>query len=326
MTENEERLEFLGQVAAWYYEDDQTQADIARRLDKSRSMVSRLLTEARELGLVQISVRFPLRTDSALEERLCELFGLAEAHVLVTGEIDHPALIRQLGRLGSRALQRRLRSGVGVAVGWGAALHSVVRAMPEIELEDVMVLQVMGSVGDGDPNVDGADLARTLAGKLDGDFRTLSAPVIVDRPEAAQSLLQDRTIANTLRLAESAEIAVIGVGSIDSTLSGLVRAGYFDERAIERLKKAGVVGDLLGYLIDAEGNVLDIPENRRVVALHPARLARIQSVIGVAGGVAKAGAITAVLRSGLLDVIVTDVATAENVVAQAGAGRLAEVK
>lgn len=307
---DDDRLEFLGQVAAWYYEDELDQAEIARRIGKSRSMVSRLLTEARQAGLVQVRVRFPLRTDEELEARLCRAFGLSEALVLAGSNVDDDTLVRRLGRLGARALQRRIRPGITATIGWGAALHSVVRAMPDLQVDDVMVLQVMGSVGDGDPGVDGADLARSLAGKLNGDFRSIAAPLIVDRPEVAKSLLSDRTIATTLQLAETSAVAMIGIGSIDSTVSGLVRAGYLDQERVERLRGLGVVGDVMGHLIDGRGSVLDIVDNECVVALHPDRLSRIDTVIGVAGGLAKGAAVHAVLRSGLLQVLVTDAATA----------------
>ena len=312
---NEDRLEFLGQVAAWYYEDELDQSKIAERIGKSRSMVSRLLAEARTAGLVHVQVSFPLRTDHVLEDRLSGMFGLTEVRVLAGGQIDHGSMVRSLGRLGARTLQSRLRSDMTVAIGWGASLHSLVRAMPEIQLESVMVLQVMGSVGDGDPNVDGADLARSLAAKLNGDFRAMVAPVIVDRPETARSLAADRTIATTLRMAESSDLAITGIGSIDSSVSGLVRAGYFNKSHIARLRQAGVVGDVLGYLLDGAGRVLDIPENDRVVALHPDQLAKIPAVIGVAGGTSKAAAINASLRAGLIDVLVTDAEAASALIA-----------
>ena len=322
---NEDRLEFLGQVAAWYYEDELDQSKIAERIGKSRSMVSRLLAEARNSGLVHVHVSFPLRTDHELEDRLSEMFDLTEVRVLAGGQIDHESMMRTLGRLGARTLQSRLRSDMTVSIGWGASLHSLVRAMPEIQLDSVMVLQVMGSVGDGDPNVDGADLARSLAAKLNGDFRAMAAPVIVDRPETARSLAADRTIATTLRMAESSDLAVIGIGSIDSAVSGLVRAGYFNKSHIVRLRQVGVVGDLLGYLLDRAGRVLDIPENDRVVALHPDQLAKIPSVIGVAGGTSKAAAISAILRARLIDVLVTDAEAAFALIAMHETDRLVGV-
>jgi DNA-binding transcriptional regulator LsrR (DeoR family) len=307
----DDRLEFLGQVAAWYYEDDLDQSAIARRIGKSRSMVSRLLREARDRGLVETRVRFPLRTDESLELRLREVFELSEVRVLSSGNLDYDAMLRRLGRLASRVVQARLHSGMHVTIGWGASLHHVVRALPDIPLNHVMVLQSMGSVGDGDPSVDGSELARTLASKLNGDFRSLAAPVIVDRDETAASLLSERTIATTLELAAGAELAMSGIGSIDTRLSGLVRAGYFSELHLHELRSQGVVGDIMGFMLEADGTIADIPENRRVVALPPDRLAG--DLVAVAGGATKAPAIRAALRGGYVDVLVTDSAAAESI-------------
>jgi DNA-binding transcriptional regulator LsrR (DeoR family) len=308
--EADDRLEFLGQVAAWYYEDDLDQSAIASRIGKSRSMVSRLLREARDLGLVEIRVRFPLRTDPDLEAALIRAFGLRDVRVLSADGLDHESMVRRLGRLGSRVIQSKLHSEMSVTIGWGASLHAVVRALPEIRLDDVMVLQAMGSVGDGDPSVDGPELARALASKLNGDFRSLAAPVVVDREETASSLLSERTIATTLELAAGAELCLTGIGTIDSELSGLVRAGFFSDGQIEVLKELGIVGDLMGFLLDARGRVVDLPENRRVVALPPDRISG--ETVAVAGGAAKASAILAAVRGGYVDVLVTDSAAAES--------------
>ena len=314
---SEERLEYLGQIAAWYYEDDLDQTEIAERIGKSRSMVSRLLNEARDEGLVQIRVRYPLRRDTVLEDELIHTFGLEHARVLAGVEdLGYEPMLRRLGRLASRALERRLHSQMRVTVGWGASLHHVTRAMPEIQLDDVMVLQVMGTVGDGDPAIDGADLARRLATRLNGDFRSLAAPLLVDREGTARSLLGDRTISATLEMAKSAQVAVTGIGSIDSSLSGMRRAGYFCDEDLEELRSMGIVGDLMGYLMDEHGVVPDIPQNRRVVAMHPDDLKTIDTVIGVAGGAAKAGAILAALRAGYIDVLITDAPAAEAVLAR----------
>ncbi len=83
------RMDLLAQVAMWYYEEGLDQAAIAERINKSRSMVSRLLEQAREAGLVEVKVHYPLRTDAELERRLCAEFGLVSAHVLAEPPDDY---------------------------------------------------------------------------------------------------------------------------------------------------------------------------------------------------------------------------------------------
>ena len=55
-------------VAKLYFEVGMSQAEIAQELDISRSYVSRLLTDAKEQGIVSIAVRDPEETESALEK------------------------------------------------------------------------------------------------------------------------------------------------------------------------------------------------------------------------------------------------------------------
>lgn len=310
---DDRRLKMLGQVAAWYYEDNLDQSEISRLIGKSRSMVSRLLDEARRLGLVEIRVRYPIRTNSDLEAELVDATSLSEASVLANDDLDYDTMTRWLGRLGAMSIQRRLHSDMGIVIGWGLSVHSVIAAMPEVGLENVMVYQAMGSVGDGNPDIDGSNLARTLAGKLGGDYRYLSSPLAVSSAEGARTLYADRTIATTLSLAATADVSILGIGAIDSEVSGLVRAGVFDAADSGRLHRTGIVGDVLGFLLDKDGQVADVPENSRVIALHPANTKDVGTMVGVAGGRSKALAIAASLRGGYFDTLVTDAPTARDV-------------
>ncbi len=318
---DEERLEYLGQVALWYYEENLDQREIARRLGKSRSMVSRLLTEARAAGLVDVRVRFPLRADEAAGRDFAEAFGLDSAVVLANSSPDHSLMMRRLGRLGARSLQAHLQPGITVAIGWGAALQSVVWAMPEIEIRDSMVLQFLGSVSGSEPGLDGALLARTLASKLGGDFQAVPAPLIVENAGIAESLKADRGVRRTLDAAAGADVFITGIGTIESPLSGLARAGYFSKEDFTRMRSMGVVGDVMGYLINLDGEIVNAPENQRVIALAIDELRESRTVIGVAGGAVKAPAITGALRTGVFNEMVIDLAAATAVM-DIHAGRL----
>jgi len=311
--------ERLAEIASWYYEEGLDQAAIARRLGCSRSMVSRYLKEARARGLVEIRVRHPLKTDPLLAKALQGAFPLREALVLADPPSDPRSLLRRLGELGARALQQRLRPGIRIGVSWGTAVYEVVRAMPELPVSRAQVVQIIGALGAGDPMIDGPELARWLAEKLNAPVRHLHAPLLVEGEAVAQALRSERAIVETLDLARRVHVALIGIGSVDPRLSSLRRAGYLTESDLEALRAAGAVGDVLARALDAEGNLLDHPLNRRVIGLELEALRRIPTVIAVAGGVAKAPAIRAALRGGYLDVLVTDAEAAAAVLTLEGA-------
>lgn len=308
-----DRLELLAQVATWYYEENLGQGDIAERIGRSRSMVSRLLQEARERGLVEIRVHYPLKTDTVLQQRLCESFDLSEARILAEPPNEYQELLRRLGELGARSLYQRLHDGIRIGIGWGTALHQVVRAMQESPLENAVVVQLIGSLGYGDPLVDGPEQARWLAQKLDATHRILHAPLIVEDEDVARALRQERTIAETLAGARQVEVAMVGIGTVDPRLSSLQRAGYLSKADLISLKQAGVVGDVLARQLDERGRQTDDSLNKHVIGIDLDDLRAIPTVIGVAGGDAKAPAILAALRGGYLDILVSDAPTISQV-------------
>ncbi len=60
--------EMLVQVARYYYEQNLTQAEIGRRINASRSTVSRLLQQALDDGIVKIIINYPWERAHDLEE------------------------------------------------------------------------------------------------------------------------------------------------------------------------------------------------------------------------------------------------------------------
>lgn len=314
----DDRLELLGQVASWYYEDNMDQSVIAERIGKSRSMVSRILQEAREVGLVEIKVTFPLKRDTELESLLTQTFNLRQAYVLANPPDSQDLLWQRLGSLGARCLQNHLHDGIKIGLGSGTTVHQVVRAMPRVELKEAKVVQISGALGSGNPVFDGSELARWLSEKLSASYHVLYAPLVVKDEALAESLLQDPTIANTLTEASQVDLALIGIGTLDPKLSSLQRVGYLNKTDLGALHEIGAIGDILSRHFNAEGNPVDLPANRRVIGLDLATIHAIPTVIAVAGNAIKAPAILAALRGGFVTVLVTDCLTATEVLALHG--------
>ena len=311
----QDRLELLAQVAAWYYEDDLPQAAIARRIGRSRSMVSRLLSEARENGLVEIKVHYPLvKTATELEQRLCETFSLSQAAVLVDPPSDYPILIRHLGELGARVLRRWLHDGVQVGIMWGTTIYEVVWALPNLPLNGSTVFQMIGTVGRGNYLMDGPELARSLSQKLNGNYQFLPAPIFAEDESVASSFLRQSAIAEILARVREVDVALLGIGTLEGYFSYLETTGYVGSGDLKTLRRAGGVGSILGIFIDGVGEPLDTSINRRVIGFKDTEaLKEIPSVVAVAGGVDKAPAILAALRGGYLGTLVTDAMTASEV-------------
>jgi deoxyribonucleoside regulator len=315
-----ERTELLARVASMYYEDRLTQAEIARRIGTSRPTVSRLLQEARETNVVEIIIHYPWKTAPEIERDLIAHFHLCHAQVLVGQGRPYEEILRGLGVLAARYIESKLEAGAVLGISWGTALYSMVRALRPDRKLPVTVVQMIGAAGTSDPLIDGPDLARLLANVYGGEHRYLHAPLIVEDARVREALLHEPHIRETLSLAHRADMALVGIGSLAPEVSSLLRAGYVNRQALARLQAQGAVGDICARHYDAQGRVLDIELNHRIVGIELEALHDIEQVVGMAGGEAKAEAILGALRGGHVNVLVTDDAAARKILAMDRAG------
>jgi DNA-binding transcriptional regulator LsrR (DeoR family) len=303
---DEERLELLARIASLYYEDELTQNEISARLGYSRSCISRLLSEARREGIVEIQVHHPLERMRALERALQERFDLRDVRVFQSNGCAYPQMLARLGTLAARLLEEKIREDSVLGISWGTALYEVVHALRPRYAPQVKVVQLIGSTSTEDHQVDGPGLARALARAFEGRYYTLPAPWLVEDRNLRDALMNDRRLREVLDLAEQVDIAVLGVGTTDPSLSSFFRAGYLTLEETRALLAMGIVGDVCGQHFTLEGTVLDIPVAGYVFGVSVETLRSIPCAVGVAGGLAKSPAILGALRSRMINTLVTD--------------------
>ena len=302
----EEKHALLARVATLYYEKNLTQAEIAQQLNVSRPQVSRLLAEGRQTGVVKIFIQPPPDKHASLKQELLNRFGLQEVFVLASGNIGYAQLVERLGTLAARHLEERLEDGMIMGISWNTSVYQVVNALQAARQKKVTVVQLTGAVGSINPLLDGPDLTRWLAQTLGGQYRYLSAPLLVESPATREMLLKERSIRETMGLLEKMDIALVGIGSLSPALAGLLSAGYISETELREIIRQGGVGDICSYHYDLHGHVLPLELHQRLIGVDLATLKRTPRVIGVGGGIDKAASVLGALRMGVLDCLVTD--------------------
>lgn len=309
--DDDNREVLLARVASWYYEDNEGLSVIAKRLGRSVSLASRMVQQARELGLVEIRIRYPGSFDASLQVRLMQELPVRQAHVLSTQHGADPRdTLRYFGNVAADVLQQSLVGPGTVGVSWGTHVHSIVSAMKPVRSARGVVVQISGAIDGGDPTVDGAQMAQLLAHRLGKEVRTLHAPLVAGTAAIAEALQASPSIAKTLRLAAKADHLLIGVGSPFSPSAGLRRAGFLTPADLDDLQKCGAVGDIAGYHVNSEGELLDITLNRRIIGLHPLHIRKIAHVVLVGTGRNKILPILAAVRGGYVHTLITDTDTA----------------
>jgi len=298
--------DLLIEIATLYYYDALTQREIAKRFGISRSNVSRLLTEARNRGIVEIKVKQKIPLDYNLQKEIRSRFSLKDVKILKSYGLDYQEMLRKLGTIAARYLKTILNKVSIVGMSWGTAIYEVVNAFESEFYKNIEVIQMIGGIGAENPDIDGTELARRLAEKVGGRYRYLHAPLIVENADIKKAIIVEKNVKEALQKVKKADVAIVGIGSTDPTVSSLVRAGYLNKKELNEIRKLGAVGDICARHFDINGNLCQIDLNERVIGIDTDVLKDINYVIGVAGGKAKASAILGVLRGGYINVLISD--------------------
>lgn len=310
MTMEREQAELLARVAHLYFEQGDDQSAIARRLRVSRSSVSRLLTQARKSGIVEIRIHYPLTPDPALEQQFCEKFGLQAALIIKTAATNQSEIRTQVARQAARYLETHLAPNTTIALSRGRTLHAVVEQFTPGARRNVNVVQLVGTLQANRSAEDDGNLARALAQKIGGEYYNLTAPLFVENVETRRALLQEPSIATVLDLARHAKLALVGIGSLDRQSSAIVRQKLLATHQVEKLRRGRAVGEICSQYFNSSGEIVSTELSERTIALELSALKQMR-VVGVATGAHKAKAILGALRGGYVSVMITDEQTAK---------------
>lgn len=304
------RRGLLADVCEWYYLEGRTQNEIADRLGVSRSVVSRLLTEAQAEGVVEFKIHREPPVNAEVSRVLSRRFGI-DADVVQPCSTNAETL-RAMGRAAGARVDARLTPSGVLAVSYGTSVYETVRHIPARRFASMQVVQLAGVEGVANPQIDGWELVRICAERLSARYRHLHSPLMVSTPLMRTALFEDPHVREHMEMAAKADVAVVGLGSVDPHDSSLVRAGHLTADQLRACVEAGSVGYIAGNHYDINGRPLDAL-NERNVSLPLPKLAEISYVIAVAAGPGKVRAIVGALRGGFVDALVTDVPTAEAV-------------
>jgi DNA-binding transcriptional regulator LsrR (DeoR family) len=301
----------LSKVSRLYYEQNFHEAEIAEKLHLSRTKVSRLLKEARRVGIVQIRIVPPPGSFPGLEAELEKRFGLKEAVVVASSESESSDTIRNLGAAAARHLQESLQAGETIGVSWGRTLHAMVGSIQPQRTRDNRVVQIIGGLGHPTGEVHATELCRRMAGALSCDLVLLPVPGIMHSQQAKEAVLADRYIQSTLSLFGEIDVAYVGIGAPGHDSVLMNDSTIMRQEDLDDILRLGAVGDIALRFFDRNGAPIQSDLDDRVIGIRLQELKRIDRRVGVSGGLKKLDTVRAALAAGYVNVLITDQKLAE---------------
>ncbi|GAB2521418.1 sugar-binding transcriptional regulator [Paramicrobacterium agarici] len=303
-------------AAELYYDEGKTQDEVGAILGLTRWKVGRLLAAARENGYIRIEIVHPRARKLSLERQLREQHGLTDAVVVPVAGARSDAELRERVAQGAADYLAALRPVPRtLGISWGRTLHDVANVLNEHWAIGVNVVQVNGGVSVNQRAGTAAATAVEIARKASGEATLLPSPAILERVETKTSIENDRTVAAVLDEAADAAAYLFSAGPADHS-SAHIQSGYLSTGDMDELVRRGAVGDVWGRYINAEGMIVDPSLDQRTLGLGLTALREAQTAILVVSGESKHPVTRAIVRNGLCSALVTDEATARDLLSE----------
>lgn len=296
----------LATIAWLYYIDGLTQAVIAERMHTSRATVGRLLQEARDTGVVRISIDPTVLATLGMSRGLCDRYGLEDALVVPRRASEEGTLSvnRRVAIAAAGYLERYLRPGVVIGFGWGDTIMHVLFGIRSESLEGVTFASAAGGIDRYTREV------FATGNGIQAHLQLIPAPLVVNSASTAAALRQDTSVSRVLELSRTAVATITGIGGTQATGSSVL-SGLYSPHSINSIVELGGAGDMLGEWFDAAGRVVPQATSDRRIGMDLAELRTMPHVIGVAAGAEKVTAIRGALLGGYLNTLITDEPTAQ---------------
>lgn len=306
----EEKKQELAARAAWmYYVAGVTQQEIARALGLSRQVAQRLVSSAREMGMVSVKIDHPVTHCLHLAREVQEKFGLQLCRVVPSANLDDDAIQQMLAVEGAAVMAQYISEEQPqvFGIGSGKTLRSMIDVLPWVERPQHQCVSMIGAIARDDSGTR-YDVPLKMAEKMQGKYFFIPAPLYADTPEDKEMWIQHQVYQRVTQRALQADVAFVGIGEVQPGCP-LHAEGFITDAQVSALNARGVVGEMLGHFFNQQGErVLGETDELLTSVLLESKTQR--QIIGFAGSERKYPAIRAALQGGWVSGLVTDEDTA----------------
>ncbi|MGF7885387.1 sugar-binding transcriptional regulator, partial [Klebsiella pneumoniae] len=269
--------------AQLYYEQDMTQAQIARELGIYRTTISRLLKRGREQGIVTIAINYDYNENLWLEQQLKQKFGLKEAVVASSDGLLEEEQLSAMGQHGALLVDRLLEPGDIIGFSWGRAVRSLVENLPQAsQSRQVICVPIIGGP----------------SGKLESRYHVNTLTYGAAARLKAESYW------------DSLDVALVGIGS-PAIRDGANWHAFYGSEESDDLNARHVAGDICSRFYDINGGLVDTNMSEKTLSIEMAKLRQARYSIGIAMGEEKYSGILGALHGRYINCLVTNRETAE---------------
>ena len=304
--------DILVRLSRMYYEENLSQKEISESLGISRAQISRLLQKARDENIVSIRINDPHLDETLLENQLRQQYSLADAVVINTTGVMKESVLEEFGKLAALRLAAYIKNQDLVGVMSGLTIACLAQGTVNFPRKNLKILPLVGGLGSRNSTWHANSIAEEFSLNTESVAYTLNVPSVMQSQVARDMLVMEPGIQALLKMGTVCDVAIVGIGQAETGASNVL-AGGLTEQDIFDLKEIGAVGSMCVSYFDRNGKLLHPEIEKRMIG-QPLESVKGAKTIAVAIGKSKLAAIDAALKTGYVDVFMTNVETAQHII------------
>jgi deoxyribonucleoside regulator len=307
-------IALMVKVAQMYYIDGMKQEEIAKHVKISRSLISMILTEAKDVGIVEVNIRNPLSNNDDISLQFEEKFNLRKCIVVPTSVQDTNVLRKLVAQRTVDLVNEMLENHSTIGLAWGRACYEFVsHYRTDKVLTGIDIIPLIGGSNQNAPYFQLNEMVRLFAEKTNGTPYFIHAPAITASTEEKNMFIQSSSMKGILEKWQGIDIVISGIGTLPNVNSS-DRETYIGEYEIfKQLESNSAVGDICARYFNINGEFIKDEYYDRVIGIPVRDLKNSGKVICVASGKEKVNSIIGALRTSIIDTLVTDEQTGKSV-------------
>lgn len=305
-------MQMMVQTAKMYYLEGLTQQSIAKELGISRSYISMLLSEARDLGIVNIKIKNPMESNTKLSTALQDAFGTPNCFVTPTVVTALLPLTKILAAQGVLVAEKLIESHSTVGVAWGLTCYEFMKDFSSnTSLTDVNVVPLIGGSHHLSSEFQLNEMVRFFAEKLKGTPSFIYAPALAESTEDKALHMKSQYMQSIVEKWRKIDVAIVGVGSPPEYYSEKSEFDPYTFKTLYEQEPERTVGDICARRFSIQGKFLNNEYNERIMGIDEESLRNAKNVLSIAAGQHKVLSIIGALRLNIITHFVTDENTAK---------------
>ena len=319
MSPSEQQRILAVQVARLYYYQGLTTEAVATELKLSRPKVSRLLSFAKQTGLVEVRIQDALAQPQRLEQDIQRIFGIPSVRVVaVPPNSSEDEWLQRVATFSANHLNGLLHSHMTIGIAWGTTLDAISQRLVPKPCKDVDIVQLNGSANVyAFNNYYIGEIFSRFALNYNARAHLFPVPTFFDYPETKMAMLRERSIQRLSKMIQRADFLIYSIGAVGAGFLAMFMLGATWKRKISK-NSAGWEWLAISprFSLRADGSYDNIPLNERASGPDLSLFQKAKHALCVVSGLGKVAGLRAALKGRLMNELIVDEPTATELLKQ----------